>query len=76
MDYEFFYDLAVYSSENWRGKFTYKEIACYAHEWWLSWQECCKNKKLNHDIQTLVENLEEDQENVFLNTIKLEMRRW
>ena len=33
MDYADFYDLAEYCNENWRGKFSYREIAIHAYEY-------------------------------------------
>lgn len=72
MDYEFFYDLAKYAS----GNFDDKQVACYAHSLWLSWQQCCHNKKLNYDMFEVIQNLENDPENEFLGKIKLTMRRW
>ncbi len=33
MEYQNFYDIAAYGSENWKGNFTPKEIACYAYDY-------------------------------------------
>ena len=33
MEYQNFYDITAYGSENWKGNFTPKEIACYAYDY-------------------------------------------
>ena len=37
MEYQDFYDIAAYGSENWKGKFTPKEIACYAYDYQIEY---------------------------------------
>lgn len=39
MTYEDFYDIAVYGSENWKGSFTPREIACNAYDYLCEFQE-------------------------------------
>lgn len=37
MEYQDFYDIAAYGSENWKGNFTPKEIACYAYDYQIEY---------------------------------------
>ncbi len=64
MDYADFYDIAVYANENWRGKFTPREIANNAYELFLDFQESCKQGKPICSMVGLLENLTEDAYNL------------
>lgn len=60
--FEFFYDVAVYANENWRGKFTPKEIAVNAY---LYTQDALASTSdtPQGSIVTLIEQLVEDMSN-------------
>jgi len=60
MDYGFFYDLAVYGNEAWKGSFTQKEIAINAFDYFYEYEESKKNKKLTYTISELFKLLLED----------------
>lgn len=62
LDYSFFYDIAEYGNKNWKGKFTPKEIACYAYDYLVEFEES-KAKGSYHvssTIQELLRLLDED----------------
>ena len=60
LTYSDFYDMAVYSNDNWRGKFTPKEIACNAEDLFMEYKESLLLKKLTSTIKSFVAKLEED----------------
>lgn len=60
MEYKDFYKLAKYASENWKGKFTEEEIACYAYDYLCEFERSKKLRKATPIIQTLINNLEFD----------------
>ena len=62
LGYDFFYDIAEYGNANWKGKFTPKEIACYAYDYLIEF-EGSKKKGSYHislTIQELLRLLDED----------------
>ena len=62
LDYSFFYDIAEYGNENWKGDFSPKEIACYAYDYLVEFEES-KAKGSYHvssTIQELLRLLDED----------------
>lgn len=63
MKYEDFYDIAVYANENWRGKFTQKEIACNAYENLVEFQKSNNSGEATANIQALINALTEDAQN-------------
>lgn len=62
LDYSFFYDLAKYCNDNWKGCFTEKEIAENAYEYLVSYEDSIKDGTPNYNIQSLIHNLQEDVE--------------
>ena len=60
--YEFFYDLAVYANENWKGNFTPKEIAVNAYLYTCDCQ-CSTFEEPVGSMFTLLRNLGEDYNN-------------
>ena len=75
--YDDFYDMAVYANDNWRGKFTPKEIACYASEYFEEYKKSVKFKRQTLPIQTLFQNLLTDlkENNVYENEID-DVKMW
>ena len=62
LDYSFFYDIAEYGNKNWKGKFTPKELACYAYDYLVEFEDS-KEKGSYHissTIQELLSLLDED----------------
>lgn len=45
MEYQDFYDIAAYGSENWKGNFTPKEIACYAYDYQVEYDYSMRKGK-------------------------------
>ena len=43
LEYSDFYDIATYGNNHWRGKFTPKEVACYAYDYWCEFQHSKAN---------------------------------
>ncbi|OLA71352.1 MAG: hypothetical protein BHW52_02860 [Ruminococcus sp. 37_24] len=63
LDYSFFYDLAKYCNDTWKGCFTEKEIAENAYEYLVSYEYSIKNGTPNYTIRSLIHNLREDVKN-------------
>lgn len=62
LDYGFFYDIAEYGNANWKGNFSPKEIACYAYDYLVEFEES-KAKggyHISSTIQELLRLLDED----------------
>lgn len=60
MIYADFYDIALHASINWNGKFTPKEIACYAYDYLCEFDTSKRNGEPTEVIKTLCNNLEMD----------------
>lgn len=45
MEYQDFYDIAAYGSENWKGNLTPKEIACYAYDYQIEYDYSMRKGK-------------------------------
>ena len=63
LDYSFFYDLAKYCNDTWKGCFTEKEIAENEYEYLVSYEDSIKDGTPNYNIQSLIHNLQDDVEN-------------
>ena len=73
MDYGFFYDIANYGNENWKGNFSHKEIAQNAYDYLYEYEESKANGKVTHTISELLTLLDEDnneQAKEFANRIR------
>ena len=64
MEFSDFYDIAEYASENWKGNFTPKEMACYAYDYYAEFQWSKANGAVSDVIESLIENLTEDVTNI------------
>lgn len=60
LGFEFFYDVATYANENWKGKMSPKEVAYNAYEYTLSYEESKANGKPNAVMESLCEQLLDD----------------
>ena len=60
MTYDDFYTIAEYGSENWKGNFTPREIACNAYDYLCEFQESKANNEPTEIIKTLCSLLAED----------------
>ena len=62
LDYGFFYYIAEYGNEHWKGNFSPKEISCYAYDYLVEFEES-KAKGgyyISSTIQELLRLLDED----------------
>lgn len=64
LEYEDFYDIAVYANENWKGNYTEKEIAINAYIYYADFQWSKENDYEYSSIKTLIDNLCEDARNL------------
>lgn len=60
IDFEFFYNIAEYGSENWKGSFSPKEIACNAYCYLCDFESSKETETPTVIIQNLYELLVED----------------
>ena len=60
MDFGFWYDVAEYANENWKGGFSPKEVAENAYEYLCEWEFTMKVGVVTPTIETLMEQLHED----------------
>lgn len=60
MQYEDFYDIAVYGNTNWKGSFTQKEIACNAYDYLVEFEVSKARKRPLYAIKELVKLLMQD----------------
>ena len=60
IDFRFFYDIALYGSENWKGNFTPREIACNAYTYLCEFQTSKETEEPTQIIKSLYELLVED----------------
>lgn len=60
MEYSDFYDIACYASENWKGNFTQKEIACYAYDYLCEFETSVVLGRPTMIINNLLINLKAD----------------
>lgn len=63
MEYSNFYDIAVYGNENWRGKFSAKEVACDAYDYLVEYQKSNELGIATANMQGLINTLNEDARN-------------
>ena len=61
LDYGFFYDVAEYGNENWKGNFSPKEVAQFAYDYFTEFENSKATSKVSSDIQSLLECLDEDR---------------
>ena len=54
LEYSDFYDIATYGNNHWRGKFTPKEVACYAYDYWCEFQHSKANGVMTNTILVLI----------------------
>lgn len=79
MGYEFWYDLAEYGSEAWRGFFSPREIATHAYEYKCEWNYALETHKVTETIKELLNNLREDKTEKaeeFIEVIETEIKYW
>ena len=78
MTYEDFYDIAEYGNANWKGNFSPKEIACYAYDYLVEFEESKARGgyHISSTIQELLSLLDEDdseEANHFATQIRKEL---
>lgn len=61
MDYDDFYDLAVYANDAWKGSFTPKEVAVNAYNYLSDLNWSVENHEVACGISRLVELLKQDE---------------
>ena len=60
MEYEDFYDIALYGNETWKGSFSQKEIACNAYDYKMDFDYSKDTGTLASTIYELLKLLDED----------------
>ena len=60
MEFKDFYDIAIYGNESWRAKFTPKEIACNAYDYYEEFEISKALNKITNSLKELMRLLEED----------------
>lgn len=60
MEYNEFYDIAVYGNANWKGSFTQKEIACNAYNYLVDFEYSKVKGTIVSTIQELIDLLLDD----------------
>lgn len=60
LGYNFFYDIAIYGNENWKGVYTPKEVACNAYDYLCAFEESKESQEPHDVIKELTKLLEED----------------
>ena len=60
INYEFFYNIALYANANWKGGFSNREIACNAYNYICDFQTSKETGVIAESIKYLYENLVED----------------
>lgn len=80
LDYGFWWDVAHYGNEAWKGGFSEREIAENAYNYICEWEYSVKNENLTDTMETLINNLTEDalcgseEAMEFLDEIKYQIR--
>lgn len=62
-EYSFWYEIAHYANENWKGNFSERELASFSYDYLESFKDSYKNKNPDKIVGTLVENLYDDMMN-------------
>lgn len=61
IDYSYFYDVAVYANNNWKGFFSEKEIACMAYEYLCDFQTSERNGYASGSMGELLRALRDEK---------------
>lgn len=67
IDYSFFYTIAEYGNENWKGSFSPKEVACNAYDYLCEFNSSKENEIPTETIKELYSLLVEDGSEECLN---------
>ena len=71
MDYAYFYNIAEYGNEHWKGSFTPREIACNAYDYKVEYDYSKEHNKPTHTMIELCKLLVEDMDNAdYTDTLK------
>ena len=62
LDYADFYNIAEYGSENWKGKFSPREIACNAYDYKVEYDYSIEQGKPTHTMIELCKLICEDMD--------------
>ena len=76
LDYGFWYDVAKYGNENWKGCFSEKEIAENAYTYKCEYDWSKANNSLSEAIKRVIELLHDDnndEANYFIGEIEYDM---
>ena len=60
MDYGFWWDIATYGNENWKGFFSPREVAENAYEYLCEWEATISNHDVTPNLDDLMKLLHED----------------
>ena len=64
MDCGFWYDIATYGNENWKGGFSEREVAENAYEYTEEWKLSINDGNVSETIKGVIRNLKEDKYNL------------
>ena len=62
MDYAYFYNIAEYGNEHWKGSFTPREIACNAYDYKVEYDYSIEQDKPTHIMIELCKLICEDMD--------------
>lgn len=62
LEYADFYNISEYASENWKGNFTQKEIACYAYDYKVEYDYSIEQSKPTRTMIELCKLICEDMD--------------
>ena len=62
MDYAYFYNIAEYGNEHWKGSFTPREIACNAYDYKVEYDYSKEHNKPTHTMIELCKLICEDMD--------------
>ena len=62
MDYAYFYNIAEYGNEHWKGSFTPREIACNAYDYKVEYDYSKEHNKPTHTMIELCKLVWEDMD--------------
>lgn len=60
IDYDLFYEILLYGSENWKGNFTSRELDCFANDYLEDFEVSKNRNKPTQSMKSLMEWLKKD----------------
>ena len=60
IDYDFFYGILLYGSENWKGNFTSRELDCFTNDYLADFEVSKNRSKPTRSMRNLIGLLKKD----------------